>query len=469
MSFENSSFAKSLYVAGTPGRYNTRFTPSNSSSQALSSQALSVTPGKTIVADTSSSGINNSFVNGTALDQSGMFGSSSGLAYNQPSTKSASRLQVKQFSAVPFTQNLKSSPNASKADASSWGMTYGNTSKTPEAGNSSFIASKAPVVLPSSEDGNTSMAIVAARMSSNGTLPVTPNAALPPKPTNVPTGNWEHPCLEIIRNRTFDKKEAVKKVLFNIVAYLVLHKITSLSLSKYPRVEPYIGTLESYSVIVENLGFLLRLVFIYNIVWNAYKLLKPADTFEDLPLTASQRKLLGLPESSKAVDPSKAITPPKYLKSTVPNRYYYAGPDPLRSASSTTKTTPKTNSIFAKAAIAPDSPVAGLYQKLRSPFAGNPQQLPAPEKKELTSVSATSAPRAHENTPNAFVKSSLSHPGNSTFSGVAAPSTNTGLAIGANISTPVNNLPVETSFSQNSSFEPSARYLYMAKKSPRAF
>ncbi|KAF5102881.1 hypothetical protein D0Z00_000139 [Geotrichum galactomycetum] len=346
-------------------------------------------------------------------------------------------------------------------------MIYGNTSKTPEAGNSSFIASKSSTILPSSEDGNTSMAIVAARMSSNGTLPVTPNAALPPKPTTVPTGNWEHPCLEIIRNRTFDKKEAVRKVLFNIVAYMVLHKIISLFLSQYARAESYFGSLESYSVFGENLIFLLRLVFIYNIVWNSYKLLKPADTFEDLPLTASQRKLLGLPESSKAVDPSKAITPPKYLKSTVPNRYYYAGPGPMKSTSFTTKATPKTNSIFTKAAIASDSPVAGLYQKLRSPFASNSQQLPSPEKKDLPSVSATSAARALENRSNAFVKGPVSQPGNSTLSGV--PLTNSTLAIGANTSTPVNNPPAETSFSQNSSFEPSARYLYMAKKSSRAF
>jgi nucleoporin POM34 len=467
MSFENSSFAKSLYVAGTPGRYNTRFTPSNSFSQALSSQAFSVTPGKTNVADTSSSGINKLVVNGSASDQSGMFGSSSGLAYNQSPTNSVSRLQLKQFSAMSSTQ--ESSPNALKADASSWSIIYGNPSKTPEAGNSRFIASKPSTILPSSEDGNTSMSIVAARMSFNGTLPVTPNAALPPKPTTVPTGNWEHPCLETIRNRTFDKKEAVRKVLFNMVAYLVLHKTISLFLSQYARAESYLGSLESYSVISENLIFLLRLVFIYNIVWNAYKLLKPADTFEDLPLTASQRKLLGLPESSKAIDPSKAITPPKYLKSTVPNRYYYAGPGPLKSSSSTTRTTPKTNSIFTKAAIAPDSPVAGLYQKLRSPFAGKPQQLPAPEKKELPSASATSAARALENTSNAFVKTPVSQPGNSTLSGVAASSTNSTLAIGANTSTPVTNLPAESSFSQNSSFEPSARYLYMAKKSSRAF
>lgn len=467
MSFENSSFAKSLYVAGTPGRYSARFTPSN-----LSSQVVSETPGKTGCAITSNTSVNKSFLSGTAGEQSGLFGLSSGSAASLASVNPVATTQSKQFSATLSTPNRKSTAETSKEDISSWSMFSGISSfQKLENGNYNLVKPKASIILPTPKtDENTSMAIVASRMSANGTLPVTPNAALPPKPTTVPTGNWEHPCLEIIRNRTFDKKEAVKKVLFNIVAYFALHKIIELFSRQPVSVDSYLGSLESYMLIAEHVVFVIRLALIYNIVWNSYKLLKPADTFEDLPLTASQRKLLGLPESSKAVDSSKAITPPKYLKSTVPNRYYYAGPTSLKNTSSMINATPTSKSIFKKAVIAPDSPVAGLYQKLLSPFAEKSQQVSSSQKKELpvSNISTMTRPFKNKITPTSFTKSSVSQaPGNTTFSALTTPQTSSVLTPGASIS--INDAPAETSFSQNSSFEPSARYLYMAKKSSRGF
>lgn len=467
MSFENSSFAKSLYMAGTPGRYSTRFTPSNSTSQALSE-----TPGKTGCAITSNTSVNKSFVSSTAEEQNSSFGLNSGLAASLASVNPVASIQSKQFSATLSTPNRKNTADTSKEDTSSWSMFQGNSSfQKSQNGTYSLVKPKASIILPTPKaDENTSMAIVASRMSANGTLPVTPNAALPPKPTTVPTGNWEHPCLEIIRNRTFDKKEAVKKVLFNIVAYFALHKIIELFSRQYIGAESYLGSLESYALIADHIVFVIRLVLIYNIVWNSYKLLKPADTFEDLPLTASQRKLLGLPESSKAVDSCKAITPPKYLKSTVPNRYYYADPASLKNTSSMINATPTSKSIFKKAAIAPDSPVAGLYQKLLSPFADKPQQVSSSQQNELPASNMSTLTRPFENkkTPTSFTKSSVSQvPGNTTFSALTTPQANSTLVPSASIS--INDAPAETSFSQNSSFEPSARYLYMAKKSSRGF
>jgi nucleoporin POM34 len=61
---------------------------------------------------------------------------------------------------------------------------------------------------------------------------------------------------------------------------------------------------------------LLRLIPIFNIVVALLPLVKPKDDLADIPLTPSQRKLLGLPPPSAPPTPGSVYsTPPRYARS----------------------------------------------------------------------------------------------------------------------------------------------------------
>lgn len=64
---------------------------------------------------------------------------------------------------------------------------------------------------------------------------------------------------------------------------------------------------------------ILQAVFAYNIVFACWPLFRAKDDLSDIPLTPAQRRLLGLPPSSKPPTPgSQYITPPRYARTPTP-------------------------------------------------------------------------------------------------------------------------------------------------------
>ena len=67
-------------------------------------------------------------------------------------------------------------------------------------------------------------------------------------------------------------------------------------------------------------GYLIlfcRLVLLYNIAYAVSPLILPKDNLSDIPLTPTQRKLLGLePSSTPGTPGSQYITPPRFPRST---------------------------------------------------------------------------------------------------------------------------------------------------------
>ncbi|EED18036.1 conserved hypothetical protein [Talaromyces stipitatus ATCC 10500] len=140
------------------------------------------------------------------------------------------------------------------------------------------------------------------------TTPSTPRASS--SPDSQSPGRWRHPRLrEIVRRQnatTFDSRH-VKKIAMNsgaIMATLFAEK-------------PLNSLLAAIAGITAKADYLLvvfRFIFILNILTALYPLVRRRDDLSDIPLTPSQRSLLGLnPNTGAPVTPgTQYITPPRY-------------------------------------------------------------------------------------------------------------------------------------------------------------
>ncbi|KEY71926.1 hypothetical protein S7711_09433 [Stachybotrys chartarum IBT 7711] len=127
-------------------------------------------------------------------------------------------------------------------------------------------------------------------------------------------GTWRHPRLnEITRRRnatTFTDKN-VRRIAYNVVALLALwflHAVATryLSIEIFPlAVRPYLGWT----------WFFVQLLPFVQIGHACLPLVRKEDDLSDIPLTAAQRKLLGLPPSSVPPTPDATFsTPPRYSR-----------------------------------------------------------------------------------------------------------------------------------------------------------
>ncbi|KAJ6438533.1 nuclear pore complex component [Purpureocillium lavendulum] len=139
----------------------------------------------------------------------------------------------------------------------------------------------------------------------------TPVKALPD--TDSP-GTWRHPRLnEITRRRnatTFSEKH-LRRIGYNIVALLAMWSLQLLTrLNVDPQTLPY--TFRAY---LSWAWFVAQLVPCIQIALACLPLFRTPDDIGDIPLTAAQRKLLGLPPSSAPPTPdAKYSTPPRYSR-----------------------------------------------------------------------------------------------------------------------------------------------------------
>ncbi|KAJ5470567.1 Nuclear pore complex component [Penicillium desertorum] len=150
-------------------------------------------------------------------------------------------------------------------------------------------------------------------------LPSTPKATpplAPPTPEGTLTpGKWRHPQLdEIVRRQnaaTFDQKN-VKKLVWNGAALIMSWTFGS-TLKTYSR-----QIFDTNHMYQEVLLFILQLFFVFNILVALYPLFRPKDDLSDIPLTPTQRSLLGLdPAATPPATPGTTfVTPPRYRLST---------------------------------------------------------------------------------------------------------------------------------------------------------
>lgn len=157
------------------------------------------------------------------------------------------------------------------------------------------------------------------------TPPRTPVARVNDSLTRTQTpspGTWKHPRMaEISRRRkaaTFDGSNA-RRIGYNAAAFICTFVVPGL-------LQSYLSTaFKTLSGLTHLLGWyhwlpmlIFRLVLGYNIYCAAQPLFREPDNLSDIPLSPTQRELLGLdPASGKPGTPkAEYITPPRYQKST---------------------------------------------------------------------------------------------------------------------------------------------------------
>ncbi|KAJ9658812.1 hypothetical protein H2201_007593 [Coniosporium apollinis] len=143
---------------------------------------------------------------------------------------------------------------------------------------------------------------------------------------STPTGTWRHPRMDEINQRqhaaTFNDQN-IHTILWNI-SILAITFISAAFLPELPSY--YFAKLSPYS---DYAVLALRLILLCNALIALYPLFRRRDDFSDIPLTPSQRKLLGLePSSTPATPGSQYITPPRYARSSTPRRGSGSGSRP---------------------------------------------------------------------------------------------------------------------------------------------
>ncbi|KAL8708233.1 MAG: hypothetical protein Q9225_007635 [Loekoesia sp. 1 TL-2023] len=162
---------------------------------------------------------------------------------------------------------------------------------------------------------------VVQRTSSPAT-PQSTNARISQSATATPSpGRWRHPYFDEITRRqkasTFDESN-VHRITYNIgfiITLLLLRSLcqsnpNTLSFFLSPVTQSYLNTSLLFSVFLPT----------YNIAIALLPLYKGQDSIPDIPLTPSQRALLGLdPNATPPPTPgTQYVTPPRYPRSPTP-------------------------------------------------------------------------------------------------------------------------------------------------------
>ncbi|RDA88343.1 hypothetical protein CP532_5636 [Ophiocordyceps camponoti-leonardi (nom. inval.)] len=137
-------------------------------------------------------------------------------------------------------------------------------------------------------------------------------AAAPPVPDSP--GTWRHPRLDEInrrRNASNFSEKNVRRIAYNLVALLALWAIRRVARLKLdPRILP-----TNLAYYLSWAWIALQLVPIAQIGLACLPLVRNEDDVSDIPLTATQRKLLGLPPPSTPPTPDGHFsTPPRYSR-----------------------------------------------------------------------------------------------------------------------------------------------------------
>ncbi|MCJ1352437.1 MAG: hypothetical protein MMC33_002421 [Icmadophila ericetorum] len=179
-------------------------------------------------------------------------------------------------------------------------------------------------------------------------LPSTPKAQTAPSPLVTPSpGTWRHPQFDEIAQRqnvmTFDQAR-ISKLIWNFGA-LMLAGYTYYGMNPSGNIYDFLVSIfgqssaQSIASPSQYTIFTFVLVIIYNLtsnlgpyLWSKYW---KQDYLSDIPLTPSQRSLLGLDPNIKgpSTPGTQYITPPRYPRSVTPRGSVSGTPTSNRSAS----------------------------------------------------------------------------------------------------------------------------------------
>ncbi|KJZ74208.1 hypothetical protein HIM_06439 [Hirsutella minnesotensis 3608] len=143
--------------------------------------------------------------------------------------------------------------------------------------------------------------------------PARPSPAEASPVTDSP-GTWRHPRLNEITRRqnatTFSEKN-VRRIAYNVVALLAIWGVQLIARLKVdPQILP-----KTFRFYLGWVWFSLQLLPCIQIGFACLPLLRTQDDLSDIPLTATQRKLLGLPPAStQPVLDASYSTPPRYSR-----------------------------------------------------------------------------------------------------------------------------------------------------------
>ncbi|KAL2059199.1 hypothetical protein ABVK25_000491 [Lepraria finkii] len=148
------------------------------------------------------------------------------------------------------------------------------------------------------------------------TTPPTPQSQILQAPTSTPSpGSWRHPRFEEIARRqkanTFNDSN-LRRIAWNGGTLIALFVASS---------HPWFQTLnQAAQPLATPILFLLCLLGLYNITTAFLPLVKTKDELADIPLTPTQRKLLGLdPNIKPPLTPGTLyFTQPRYPRSPTP-------------------------------------------------------------------------------------------------------------------------------------------------------
>ena len=179
-----------------------------------------------------------------------------------------------------------------------------------------------------------STALITPAAAAPATAPKSPDAtAIPPSAPTPPTGTWRHPQLDDIARRqsatTFSSKNlwaATVSVAFLAMTFYTAPTVQSwFKYAQDSRKLDAWGTDAVYRNLLPQeaepyLSYALhgvRALIVFNLLYALSPLYLRKDDLSDVPLTPSQRNLLGLGPSSAPETPgSTYVTPPRYSRST---------------------------------------------------------------------------------------------------------------------------------------------------------
>ncbi|PSK36564.1 hypothetical protein B9Z65_1747 [Elsinoe australis] len=154
-------------------------------------------------------------------------------------------------------------------------------------------------------------------------LPPTPAPQTPRSQTpqaSLQPGTWRHPQMDEIARRqnqtTFSSenvRSAIQNGLFFVVSLTAPQFTSAFAPAFASNLVKLLNPYDEYAILVVRIFFLINFIFAFR------PLLRKPDDFNDIPLTPSQRALLGLKPSNTPLTPGSQIaTPPRYSRSATP-------------------------------------------------------------------------------------------------------------------------------------------------------
>ncbi|KAL7949007.1 nuclear pore complex component domain-containing protein [Trichoderma barbatum] len=224
-------------------------------------------------------------------------------------------------------------------------------------------------------------------------------------PSDSP-GTWRHPRLDEItrrRDATNFTEKNVRRIAYNIVALLAMW---SLQLLAKFRLDAQMLP-KPFRLYLGWAWFIAQLLPFIQIGMACLPLIRPKDELSDIPLTATQRKLLGLDPSVIPPTPdAKFSTPPRYSR------------------------TPSIAGSVGSRASYPDSPLDGrgdsISNSLSPSFAGSISQFSPIGNPLFQNVNSMSHSRPSFGSPGSFSSSIGPSTSSNIFSDPASPSPSAG-------------------------------------------